>query len=446
MMKNRFASSRGNTRTILWVLACFIIFLRKRCFGYFFFRLKYRIMRRQDKYSIEREKDRLYYIYRDRYIKAGLIQRDCKTIDEFPKLNKSSIKASYDNLVLESPLSYISKTSGSTGTPFHWKLSYSDLNKRLALLDLWKEELGLPFGSRRATFTGNLLFHENYQGDVYWRQDYLMRELRFSTYHMSSDNLRLYWNKLSKYRPHYIEGYPSAIGILARWVIDSGEKLSWKLKVVITTAENLSDDLRQTIRCAFNTDVVQYYGSSDGAPIIAECTFGGLHLIRESGWFSLRNKVANNGFITGNVFVTSSISTLQPVVNYEVGDSFTIPKGRQICNCGKSIDVISIDGRKDDYLTNRHGAKIGRVSQSAKYLPKEIVAAQIIQKSQLLIRVMVQLNDVSDKECDRLDFNEFEKDLEKRLNQELHFEYVFTKNIAKDANGKFKYVVSEIND
>jgi phenylacetate-CoA ligase len=103
-----------------------------------------------------------------------------------------------------------------------------------------------------------------------------------SAFHMSSANLSEYLAEIRRFEPAALDGYPSTLYVLARFVLSSGEKLP--LKAVISASETLYDFQREAIEAAFQCRVFDYLAAAERVVFSAECDrHEGHHVCLEYG-------------------------------------------------------------------------------------------------------------------------------------------------------------------
>jgi len=115
-------------------------------------------------------------------------------------------------------------TSGTTGSPLTVHFSRDDVGKRHAFLERCRRWAGVRIGMRRATFTGRNIIPQSQKKPPFWRHNHAGNQLLFSSYHLSPKNLSAYIEALEKFQPEILDGYPSAVHIVAEQVLRSEKK------------------------------------------------------------------------------------------------------------------------------------------------------------------------------------------------------------------------------
>ncbi len=335
-------------------------------------------------------------------------------------------------------------TSGTTGTPLMIKMDKDTQERTFAYLYRYYWSIGLPYKFRSARFTGNNIIPTDQKKPPFWVQNYLERQLFMSSYHLSDENLRHYVRKLNRFKPHLLDGYPSTIFILARYIQSNNIKLDFKPLAISVTAETLYEEQRKTIEEVFQAKVFNQYASAEGSPMISECREGNLHMHLDTGYFEYRergnsgssaspgkgaasdpadlrktgelkghhgmttqNGSAGNSAISGNngtggngddesrirlaeLVVTGFRNRKIPLLRYEIGDYIEIEETGS-CACGCQMPLVKqIIGREDDFFVNEKGGLIGRVASVLFKYAKHVSRGQIIQKKRSEFEILVE--------------------------------------------------------
>lgn len=279
---------------------------------------------------------------------------------------------------------FVGRTSGTTGSPLRWPYDWDSIRRGLALRERQYRWAGITGNETSIRFSGRVLLGRN-KGGRYWRYNAAERQWFYCVYSMTEQSLPQYYEQLKRISPQYLDGYPSAICRLARWINSQGLAGQCRLWAVISTAETLDNVQREEIERAFGCKVFDYYSSSDGAPYITECAAGGKHINPESGIVEvLRDDgaPARAGEV-GALVVTSFHQRAMPLIRYRIGDTARIGAGRS-CPCGRAMPLVEqVEGRERDCLRTRSGRLLGApcVAGTMLTLSGRIAASQIEQSS-----------------------------------------------------------------
>lgn len=255
---------------------------------------------------------------------------------------------------------YRCTTGGTTGNQLTFYLDDDSQSVEMAFMHRQWARVGYTPRCRKATFRG-VEFH-NLGNGVYWQKNPIYNELQFSPYHMNDSTLPLYLKRLVKYRPSYLHGYPSAISLLADYLLRKGTDLSGlSLRAVLLGSEAVYSDQRALIERAFSTRVFSWYGHSERIVLGGECEettayhhfpdYGVLEIVDERG-----NAAKEGGY--GELVGTGLLNRSLPLIRYRTGDRARRLPSR--CKCGRCFDRFDeVEGRwKQEYVIGRNDSRI----------------------------------------------------------------------------------------
>lgn len=303
----------------------------------------------------------------------------------------------------------------------------------MAYLDYFRELHGAYHGMRRASFGGRILIPPKDEGKkVFWRNNYALKQRLYSTYHTSEINIPHYIQDLNKYKPEFIDGFPSPMVDIAKYIKRNSITLTFKPVAIFPTSEPLTNEYREILEEVFQTNVYDQYASSEGAPFITECKNKNLHVHIDSGVFE---PVSDSN--PSEILVTSFTTHGTPLIRYEIGDSLEFTE--QECGCGLPLPVVNrIIGRESDYLYTTERGKVysHTLVNSFKSLDNVIVKGQFHQ---------YKPNEVITKIVTNADFNHKHKDklieeMKKRLGYEVSIYVQVVDEIEREPSGKYRLI------
>ena len=297
-----------------------------------------------------------------------------------PRLGKDVLRANLHRLPTGPVTADMAEvhTSGTTGTPMSFHFTPDDLRARYAILDHYRSWFGVRNGDRRATFSGRIVKPEGDRSNVFWQTNHALRQRLYSSYHLSPEHLPRYLEDLERFRPEIIDGYPSALSVVARFMLSRGIRLSATPKVVFATAETLTPAAEDELRRAFECPVGNQYSSSEGAPFVVSCERGSNHVLTYSGVIEVLDDDGRPAD-TGEMVVTCFHTHQMPLVRYRIGDHLSC-SAETACACGREgPQVERILGRAEDYLVSSTRGLVGRLDPVFKGLPPSIIRSQIVQ-------------------------------------------------------------------
>jgi phenylacetate-CoA ligase len=338
--------------------------------------------------------------------------------------------------------SFVLHTSGTTGTAL---TIYADKDSRRRHYAFWtrlRRRFGVEPGMKRATMFGRIICSPDAGRPPFWRYDAVGRNLLFSSYHLAPGNLPAYADKLRDYQPSEIIGYASSVYLLAKYLVrNPGHGVA--PKVVFTTADKLEDHYRPVVEEAFGCPVVDQYGCAEMATFVAQDTSDGLYRVHpEHGIIEIldRHGESVSPHDTGEAICTGFINRAMPLLRYRLGDRLTAAEHLGETDHRRQR-FAAIEGRSDDVLYSPEGRPLGRFSPIWKVVDG-IFETQVIQRSfdSLDINIVVDPEFREDPDREIL----LEKEIRKRTGSAMSIRFNYLDSIPKNANGKFKTVVSEV--
>jgi phenylacetate-CoA ligase len=337
-------------------------------------------------------------------------------------------------------------TSGTTGSPLTVYFSDEDVGMRYAFLDRCRSWAGVRIGQKRASFTGRNLIPQRQTGPPFWRHNYPGNQLLFSSYHLSRQNLPAYVEALERFQPEIIDGYPSAIHIVADHILHRRDTRRLQLRAILVSAETVFPHQRETIEAAFQAKLYNQYASSDGAPFVSECARGQMHVHVDSGLIEIldaQGKPTPPGQV-GQMVVTSFTTHVVPMLRFEIGDAAVPAAQSTPCPCGLPFPVVeAIVGRGDDMLHTPDRGCVGRMDTVFKGVPSTIIEAQIVQTAADTIVLRV----VADRESYKAEHGgRVVAEMRKKLGQLVTIRVEEVESLPRSANGKLRTVVKLCNN
>jgi phenylacetate-CoA ligase len=375
----------------------------------------------------------------------GIDAAHIRSVRELPLLDKDVYRLHGDacrSTDFPNGSTIVSRTSGSTGTPLVYHTSLDDFRERMAFLERIYQWAGVSHRDRKVTVTGNLIVPRGQSRSPFWRHNLPGRQLLLSSYHLLPEHGAAIATTLTTHRPSFIEGYPSALDTLAE-ILERGKHRSPTIRAIFATAETLHAHQRERIERVFGCKVFNYYGSSEGAPMITECRHGGLHMNTDCGVFEcLRPDGSSAGpNEEAELVVTNFGSRAHPLIRYRVRDAVVTSDGAP-CACGCAFPrVTAILGRLDDTIWTRDRGWVGRLSQSIKVFPGSVREAQLVQDDPDTLRVRLVREPALFHASQLV---AFEADIRERIGERIRLAYEYPESIEKGANNKFKFVVSHL--
>ena len=328
-----------------------------------------------------------------------------------------------------------SNTSGTTGTSMQFLFSDEDTQRRLAYLDAFKIKHGyIPFKMKRASFTSAKVIGAHQKKPIYWRDNITIKQRLYSGYFCKGKLVRYYVDNLNKFRPDSLDGYPSAIYEIAKYINNNNIHLNFNPVAIFPTAETLLPHYRKEIEKAFQCPVRDQYASSDGAPFIIECKCGKMHVCIDTGLIEFLDD--------GRMLMTSFETHGTPLIRYDIGDRAHLSTN-QTCNCGISMPVVDrIEGRTTDYIISPEYGKMTSVYLSlvSEDFHNCMKAMQFVQNDLYSIDVYIEVDDNYDKSMNKIIIDKLHYSMGNAVNIRVHP----VDEIEKDKSGKFRFIINNL--
>ena len=378
--------------------------------------------------------------YRKLFDEYGI---DVKKIQDFsdmkaiPFLTKDILKEHMEDMISDciprKKLLYV-MTGGSTGNPLGFYITKETDLRRLAFTwhswRPWGYRMGMPCAVLRGAVVKGGWFHYD-RGEKY---------LYLSTYDMVESNMGAYIDKLVEFSPPFLRGYPSALEILARYVLREGISLKGlKLKAIFTSSEVLLEEQRRVIEEAFDCPLGDLYGNCEQVGFIATCQHDNYHEYMEHSYLEYLKEdgsSAKNGEFC-EIVGTSFINNAVPFIRYKTEDHALMGEGYQ-CSCGIQSRMIKyMQGRTGDSLKTKYGNLISITAlNSHSDIFEHTVRIQYYQEKEgIVILKIIPRSDYTEEDSKKI-YAELGEKFKDQV--ELHLEFV--DSIPLTPRGKYKYL------
>jgi phenylacetate-CoA ligase len=390
--------------------------------------------------------------YGELFRKEGIDPAGIRTVEDLRKLPllEKDVVRSNPNAFLRGghPLDSWNRlfTSGTTGSPMELYSSRESFSRVWSFVFRLREWAGMrdPIYPRRAQFTGRDIVPDRKikTGSVFWRRNIPGNSLLMSTSHLTADTVPAYVEAMKRFRPALVDGYPSAIVIVARVARSLDLDLPRPL-AAITSAETLLPEDRRDIEQAFGCKVFDQYASSDTGAFICNCEQGSLHVNPE---FGICEILRPDGLPAepgeeGEIVTTSFCNKEQVFIRYRIGDT-AVAGPLETCSCGRAMPMVeALTGRLDDTLFIPDRGFVGRFDPIFKSLTG-MYEAQIIHESLNHLRVIL----VPDASYDPSAGARLEAAIRTKVGDTIGVTIEAVKEIPRGPNGKFRSVISKCRD
>lgn len=307
-----------------------------------------------------------------------------EALSKMPLLMKESLQTAPRKLLTGAPpfRTVTFKSSGTTGTPVEIYFTPEFHSWNMALAEArCKHWAGVTYRDRRVMFGARKICAFEKDSPPFWHFSPAENLAYASIYHLSDKFLPSYIGFLREFRPDFIEGYPSALAIVAQYSLENNLSLP-PAKAISTGSETLLDASRNMIEKAWQSKVFDRYGAVEGCMFVSQCEFGRYHVSPEAGIIEI---VDSDGQpvkpgTPGQVVCTGFGNLLQPLIRYKIGDVARW-SAEQDCSCGRKMPILeAIEGRVEDLCCTPDGRQMLRFDAVFKGVSR-IKEAQVVQDS-----------------------------------------------------------------
>ena len=402
----------------------------------------------QERIQFEKLKELLEYavanspFYSQLY--KGIDINSISSIDDLkmlPIVDKEMLRNNIDAVMtIPEKGAVIQHTGGTTGKSLVIRMTVDDMNQRMAMLDNFKARVGFEnLKMRRATFNGKHIIPPGQMKKVFWRYNAVCKQMIYSSFHLTEENMGSYVESLNNFRPAVLDGFFTSMCDLAGYIERNGIKIGFHPIAIFPTSETLTPSGRELLERVFKCKVYDQYASSEGAPFVTECPNQVLHMELASGVFEHISDDDNE------VLVTSFTTHGTPLIRYRIGDRMSFPSDK-ICDCGLcGLIVDEIQGRRLDFLYTPEGAKInaGNVANLLKNIPNAIIRAQFIQERMDEVTVLLEVETgIYNRQHEELLLDEFKH----KFGPKMKVKVKIVKEIPREKSGKFRMIKNLIQE
>lgn len=230
------------------------------------------------------------------------------------------------------------------------QLTNLDIQKQTAAVDHFRKQNGaINLEMKRATiYSGDFVPHTQTEG-AFWRDIYYLNQRLYSAQHCREPFLEPVVRNLNEFRPDFIDGLPSAILALSRFINTNRIILTFQTAAVFVETEILTDTERLEIESAFGCTVRRWSMASDHSPFLYECASGNLHFNMRTGVLEFAER--------GKVLLTLFHTRGTPLIRLEIKDRLLpVPCP---CACGSAHPVVRRPAvPESEYLQSKSRGKV----------------------------------------------------------------------------------------
>lgn len=342
---------------------------------------------------------------------------------------------------------YINKTSGSGGHPFIFAkdkfchaLTWAVIQDRFAWhgIDLKK--------SFQARFYGIPLDFMGYQKERL--KDSLSNRYRFPIFNLSDEKLELFYQKFTKMKFDYINGYTSSIVLFAKYLQHKNvvlKDICPTLKVCMVTSEMLFESDKKLLEDWLGVPIVNEYGASELDLIAYTDANDGFIVNSETLYVEILDE--NNRPVPvgeeGRIVISSLFNKAHPFIRYDIGDYGSFSKSGTL---QKPI-LKTLTGRTNDVALLPDGKKVPGLT--FYYITKSIIEDNSNVTEFVVLQTKknaFEITYTSRIPLSKKEEGEIENALEKYLGTGLNLSLNRVKTLDRSCRGKLKQFTTLIHE
>jgi phenylacetate-CoA ligase len=303
--------------------------------------------------------------YNDLFKRLGLKAEDIQTHNDLKKLpiltkaimKKEGIEA-FKSYAIPKRDMLLSSSSGSTGEPLQFYVTKNSASILRATDIRGWYWMGYKLGDKYVKLSMN-----SRSSRIKKIQDFFNRCLYLSSTQLTKQAFNNIIDKLEKYDPKFIRGYPAPFFFLSE-IVEKRKGINFpNLLAISTTGSTLNSDVREKIQKIFKVKIYDSYGCEGGASFNQCENLSHYHPAEEYAIseFIEDNFTKNDPDKAKRHITTDLHNFATPFIRYDTQDYFVLGE-KTNCKCGRNfLNILKIKGTDCDIL----------ITPSGKYLISE---------------------------------------------------------------------------
>ncbi len=260
-----------------------------------------------------------------------------------------------------------------------------------------------------------------------------------NSFRMTETDMEKYVKTINSYKPDLIRAYAGSLFELCRYVEMKNVKI-FSPKILVSSAETLTGEMREKIESIFKTKLYNFYGSRETASLAGECKCGLMHIFEFNNYIEILDKInqpVGEG-TEGKIIVTNLHNYSMPFIRYDTGD--VAVTGPDKCKCGNILPTLGrIYGRIEEQFIRKDGKiVIGYffVHLMGVVLNKGFIKKfQVIQEDYDKIRILAVLQQT----LPVIEKHDIENKIRMEMGPDCRIIWDFVDDIPKTKSGKYLY-------
>ncbi|MFP8953862.1 phenylacetate--CoA ligase family protein [Natrialbaceae archaeon A-arb3/5] len=272
--------------------------------------------------------------------------------------------------------------------------------------------------------------------------DFVLNRHVLNSYRMGESEMREHIASINEIQPASIEAYVESIYELSKFILNNDLEVH-SPNGILSTAGTLTEPMREVIEDAFDTTVLDKYGSREVGTVACECPEQeGLHVFSHTHYMEIVDEDGQpvEPGEEGKLVITALTNYTMPLIRYEIGDMAV--KSETECSCGLPFSTIeSVTGRVTDHFVTTDGELV-----YPGYLRKQLYHEPWVKKYQIrqteTDRVVYRV--VLDGKPPQEAIDNVTAETQSLLGNETTVDFEYMDQIDPSGSGKFRYTRSDI--
>ena len=318
-----------------------------------------------DNYQFKRLRKQLIHSSKTRYYSKLFKKLNFNPKTDFKSLNDlEKIPVTEKNKVKENTHLFINHKYKNKSLPFYTSGSTGNPMKALIHPLHWVIEQAVIFrhwswgGYHFRDATAMLRSYSPKEGEPLTKYSRPLNTTYFSPFHLTDENMMMYYNLMIDLKTRVLRGYPSSVKIFALFLKKNNLKIN-SIKQILVASEVLSDNDRNIIESVFDCKISNHYGLAEQIVMFGDCEkHTHLHNYFEYGYVELLDTDRPN---IKKVIGTNLHNKTMPIIRYDSGDLAIVDDSK--CKCSRNgITIKNIIGRHDQLIRTPNGYDIPSVN------------------------------------------------------------------------------------
>lgn len=339
-------------------------------------------------------------------------------------------------------------TGGSTAVPMVFYLQKGvSRSREHAFMAAFHQRTGMQPGETVLALRGRSVPRAACSAGRMWMYEPIKKELILSCEHLARSFMPSYVQAIRRWKPAFIQAYPSAIYPLARWLQENpAPDISSRIRAIMLFSENVLPHHRQLLETVFDCPILQQYGQSERILMAASMPddpryfffpqYGHVELVDTLG-----QAVTTPG-MPGEIVGTAFDNDVMSFIRYRTGDLAILGGPSHPLLPGYPV-VEKIEGRLQEFIVCNDRRLISVNTLTTRHFA-DLENAEDVQFEQttpghLLVRVAPGVS-LSAQARRRI-----AQDLETKTQGGCAFEVIGVDRIARTQRGKQRMLVQHLD-